>query len=138
MTMTAIERYEQTWNRFLLRIDEDPSVTLISIQKENHVNISGMSRWMTEHGLSATESKKILKVYQQKTSAEIISSCTDTGERLFLPVRVDDDSLPDDSQNKLRGISFVFPDGTQMRIKEGSARAVMSFLKLYNQEDTSC
>lgn len=138
MTMTATERYEQTWKKFLVEIDKEPSVTLISVQQENHISISGMSRWMNEHGLSVKDTRKLIKICQQKTSEESLSSSSVTTGSMFLPVKVGDCAVSTESQDQLHGINFVFPDGTQVSVKHGSARAVMSFLKLYRMEDVSC
>ena len=43
-----------------------------------------------------------------------------------------------EAADPMSGISFTFPDGTQVNIKHGSAQSVMSFLKLYQMEGLPC
>lgn len=71
--------------------------------------------------------------------AEQLLPSSGTTGTMFLPVTTD---LPDhrrsDSGDVLSGISFIFPDGTQVNIRHGSAKAVMSFLKFYQKEELPC
>ena len=61
-----------------------------------------------------------------------------TAGNLFLPMTTDQPALQPESCDILSGVSLVFPDGTQVNIRRGSAQAVMSFLKLYQREDLPC
>ena len=61
-----------------------------------------------------------------------------TAGNLFLPMTTDQPALQSEPCDILSGVSLVFPDGTQVNIKRGSAQAVMSFLKLYQREDLPC
>jgi len=57
---------------------------------------------------------------------------------MFLPVSNPESVNHDATEGILSGISFVFPDGTQVSIKHGSARALISLLKLYREEGEKC
>ena len=60
---TAEERYEETWNNYLVLLNKDPNVSLASFTKSKNVYHRGMTKWMslqpyTLHhlGLSSTVS----------------------------------------------------------------------------------
>jgi hypothetical protein len=57
----------------------------------------------------------------------------------FLPVLPNNQQETDtQSGGILTGISLTLPDGTAISIRRGSAKAVVSFLKLYSGEVTPC
>ena len=61
-----------------------------------------------------------------------------TAGNLFLPMTTDQLAPQSEFCDILSGVSLIFPDGTQVNIKRGSAQAVMSFLKLYQTEGLPC
>ena len=136
--MIAAKRYESVWNAFLKELPRNPTITLSSVQKELHTNRKGMQRWMNNNGLSVKEAKKrIRECHHYAIEAQMLPLPTTAGN-LFLPMTTDQPALQSESCDILSGVSLVFPDGTQVNIKRGSAQAVMSFLKLYQREDLPC
>lgn len=61
--MTAAERYESVWNKFLVRLNQNPQICLSSFQEESHVYKRGMMRWMYAHGLTVREAKKRIREF---------------------------------------------------------------------------
>lgn len=137
-TMTAAERYESVWNKFLVRLNQNPQICLSSFQEESHVYKRGMMRWMYAHGLTVREAKKRIRECQLKSKYEKLPPSADTTGTMFLPVTPDIPVCPTESADILHGVCFTFPNGTQVHIKHGSAQAVMSLLKLYQGGDLPC
>ena len=93
---------------------------------------------MYAKGLSVMETKRLIRESQNWAKYERLLPSSDTTGAMFLPVTADGaDGFAEDTE-PMSGISFTFPDGTQVNIKHGSAQAVMSFLKLYQREDLPC
>ena len=136
--MIASKRYESVWNTFLQELTRDSAVTLSSLQKKWHVNRSGMKQWMRNNGLSVKEAKKHIHECRHYAEEGQMLPLPATAGNLFLPMTTDQPALQPESCDILSGVSLVFPDGTQVNIRRGSAQAVMSFLKLYQREDLPC
>lgn len=136
--MIASKRYESVWNTFLKELTRDSAVTLSSLQKKWHVNRSGMKQWMRNSGLSVKEAKKHIHECRHYAEEGQMLPLPATAGNLFLPMTTDQPALQPESCDILSGVSLVFPDGTQVNIRRGSAQAVMSFLKLYQREDLPC
>ena len=136
--MIASKRYESLWNTFLKELTRDSAVTLSSLQKKWHVNRSGMKQWMRDNGLSVKEAKKHIHECRHYAEEGQMLPLPATAGNLFLPMTTDQPALQPESCDILSGVSLVFPDGTQVNIRRGSAQAVMSFLKLYQREDLPC
>ena len=136
--MIASKRYESVWNTFLKELTRDSAVTLSSLQKKWHVNRSGMKQWMRNKGLSVKEAKKHIHECRHYAEEGQMLPLPATAGNLFLPMTTDQPALQPESCDILSGVSLVFPDGTQVNIRRGSAQAVMSFLKLYQREDLPC
>ena len=136
--MIASKRYESVWNTFLKELTRDSAVTLSSLQKKWHVNRSGMKQWMRDNGLSVKEAKKHIHECRHYAEEGQMLPLPATAGNLFLPMTTDQPALQPESCDILSGVSLVFPDGTQVNIRRGSAQAVMSFLKLYQREDLPC
>ena len=49
---TAEERYEETWNSYLVLLDKDPKASLTSFTKSKSVYYRGMKQLMSRNGLS--------------------------------------------------------------------------------------
>ena len=45
---TAEERYEETWNNYLVLLNKDPNVSLASFTKSKNVYHRGMTKWMSQ------------------------------------------------------------------------------------------
>ena len=136
--MTAEERYEWAWKRYLVRLNENSKIRLTSFLREIHVYQRGMERWMYAKGLSVMETKRLICESQNRAKHERLLPSSDTTGSMFLPVTADGADSFAEATDSMSGISFTFPDGTQVNIKHGSAQAVMSFLKLYQREDLPC
>lgn len=133
--MTANERYEKVWNAYLVLLNRDSKSRLTPFLRERHVYVRGMQKWMSGKGLSVQSAKLQIRMCQAEARKESSTPCQETTGAVFLPV---EPSVPACSQDPLSGISFTFPDGTHMSIKSGSAKAVMSLMKLYQKEELLC
>ena len=136
--MTAEERYEWAWKRYLVRLNKNSKIRLASFLREVHVYQRGMERWMYAKGLSVKETKRLIRESQNRAKYEQLLPSSGTTGSMFLPVEAGYADGLAESVDTMSGISFTFPDGTQVNIKRGSAQAVMSFLKLYQMEGLPC
>lgn len=136
--MTAEERYEWAWKKYLVRLNQNSEVRLASLLREVHVYRHGMARWMQAQGVSVGEAKRLIRESQNRSKYERLLLSSDTTGSMFLPVTADGADGFAEATDPMAGISFTFPDGTQVNIKHGSAQAVMSFLKLYQMEGLPC
>ena len=89
-------------------------------------------------GLSVGETKRQIRESQNMAKHERLLPSSDTTGSMFLPVTADGADGFAEAADPMSGISFTFPDGTQVNIKHGSAQAVMSFLRLYQMEGLPC
>jgi len=136
---TANERYEKEWNDYLSLLRKDIKSSLTTLLREKHVNVRGMYKWMAEKGLSVQTAKKQIRQLSQESLRGSSGQVAETTGPLFVPVTPSHETRTVCSgADLLSGISFTFPDGTQVSIKSGSARAVMSFMKLYQREEALC
>ena len=136
--MTAEERYEWAWKKYLVRLNQNSEVRLASLLREVHVYRHGMARWMQAQGVSVGEAKRLIRESQNRSKYDRLRPSSDTTGSMFLPVTADGaDGFAEATDPKPR-ISFTIPDGTQVNIQHGSAQAVMSFLKLYQMEGLPC
>ena len=136
--MTAEERYEWAWKKYLVRLNQNSEVRLASLLREVHVYRHGMARWMQAQGVSVGEAKRLIRESQNRSKYERLLPSSDTTGSMFLPVTADDADSFAEATDSMSGISFTFPDVTQVNIKHGSAQAVMSFLRLYQMEGLPC
>ena len=136
--MTAEERYEWACKKYLVRLNQDSKVRLTSFLREIHVYHRGMTRWMQARGLSVGEAKRQIRESQNRAKYERLLPSSDTTGSMFLPVTADGADGFAEAADPMSGISFTFPDVTQVNIKHGSAQSVMSFLKLYQMEGMPC
>ena len=135
--MTAKERYEQVWNRYLVLLNKNPKARLTPFLRTEHIYHRGMQQWMYLNGLSVQIAKQKIRMLQLEASEESRYPSSSSTGAMFLPVETSSCSH-DDTSEMLSGISVTFPDGSQVSIKHGSAHAVMSFLKLYSREEALC
>lgn len=136
--MTAIKRYESVWNTFIRELTRNSTVTLSSFQEKRHVDKNGMKKWMESNGLSVKEAKQRVRECQHEAIPKPMMPLSEDSGHLFLPMTTERPVSCRESDDILSGVSLTFPDGTQVNIKRGSAKAVMSFLKLYQREDLPC
>lgn len=135
--MTANERYEKTWNDFLVLLNRDSKSRLAPFLREKSVNGRGMRKWMEDNNLGVQSAKLKIRLLQAEARMESAPACSSDTGALFLPAEMP--AQPSQgSCDMLSGISLTFPDGTLVSIKTGSAVAVMSFLKLYQKEELLC
>ena len=59
--MTAEERYEWAWKRYLVRLNKNSKIRLATFLREVHVYQQGMERWMYAKGLSVMETKRLIR-----------------------------------------------------------------------------
>ena len=135
---TAEERYEETWNSYLVLLDKDPKASLTSFTKSKSVYYRGMTKWMSHNGLSVYDAKAKIREFHRKSLSGEPVSCNTTS--MFLPVTADETASgnPIPEADLLSGVSLTFPDGTIVNIKRGSAKALVSFLSLYRKGGEPC
>src|SRR5574344_447944 len=63
---TAEERYEETWNSYLVLLDKDPKASLTSFTKSKSVYYRGMAKWMSRKGLSVFDAKAKIRACHRK------------------------------------------------------------------------
>ena len=85
--MTAEERYEWAWKRYLVRLNENSKIRLTSFLREIHVYQRGMERWMYAKGLSVMETKRLIRESQNRAKYERLLPSSDTTGLMFLLVR---------------------------------------------------
>lgn len=56
--MTANERYEQAWNKYLVLLNRNPKAQLAPFLREEQVYNRGMEKWMYAKGLSVYAAKQ--------------------------------------------------------------------------------
>ena len=135
---TAEERYEETWNSYLVLLDKDPKASLTSFTKSKSVYYRGMTKWMSRKGLSVFDAKAKIRDCHRKALSVEPMSC-DKGS-MFLPVTADETASGNhmSDAHMLSGVSPTLPDGTIVNIKRGSAKALVSFLSLYRKGGEPC
>ena len=82
--MTAEERYEWAWKRYLVRLNENSKIRLTSFLREIHVYQRGMERWMYARGLSVGETKRQIRESQNRAKYERLLPSSDTIGSMFL------------------------------------------------------
>ena len=137
MSYSAVSiRYEKIWDDYLSELATMPNLRLCSYLRARGVSVHGYENWMSRHGHSA----RLARLHALNLQSEPLKkeSCTVT-ESSFVPVVLHEESHSEsNSCDILTGISLTLPDGTAVSIRRGSAEAVVSFLKLYSGEGSSC
>ena len=87
--MTAAERYESVWNKFLVALKRDPSSCLSSLQVKYHINRRGMCKWMKEHSLSVREMKRQILADQKTLPEKRTCFSSEASTSMFIPVSTD-------------------------------------------------
>jgi len=134
--MIANERYEKAWNSFLVLLNRDVKSRLTPFLREQNIYQRGMQKWMSEKGLSVQAAKAKIRMCQTEARSESAKASSSSTGAMFLPVEAS--IVQSSKEDLLSGVSFTFPDGTQVSIKSGSAKAVMSLMKLYSREEALC
>lgn len=62
--MTANERYEKAWNAYLVLLNRDSKSCLVPFLREQHINVRGMQKWMSEKGLYVQSAKQQIRMSQ--------------------------------------------------------------------------
>lgn len=117
--MTAAERYESVWNKFLVALKRDPSSCLSSLQVKYHINRRGMCKWMKEHSLSVREMKRQILADRKTLPEKRTCFSSEASTSMFIPVSTDMPALNLDPTEILTDISLTFPDGMQVSVKKG-------------------
>lgn len=132
--LTADARYEKTWHQFLSELGRHQTLRLAAYLRYKHVYHRGFEKWLYRNGYSVHAAKDRLFSLRMEAVA------TENPEvPSFLPVLPNNQQETDtQSGGILTGISLTLPDGTAISIRRGSAKAVVSFLKLYSGEVTPC
>lgn len=68
--MTAKERYEQAWNKYLVLLNRNSKARLAAFLREEHVDCRGMERWMHEKGLSVHVAKQKIRMLHVEAASE--------------------------------------------------------------------
>ena len=98
---TAEERYEETWNSYLVLLNKDPRASLVSFTKLKSVYYRGMTKWMSHNGLSVydttldngmTVQASIVTMIEPETMSEqertvvMIADKDDSGDGHFVDI----------------------------------------------------
>ena len=81
--MTAEERYEWAWKKYLVRLNQDSKVRLTSFLREIHVYQRGMIRWMQARGLSVGKAKRQIRESQNRAKYERLLPSSDTTGSMY-------------------------------------------------------
>ena len=137
--MTAKERYEKAWDAFLIHLKHHPTAGLRPFLADKHVCYGSMLNWMTEKGYSVSQAKSEIRKAHAEAQDKKEEAASDGPSNLFVPMEPLKETCADlPMADILCGISLTFPNGTIATIKKGSAKAVMSLMKLYEKEDMLC
>lgn len=135
--MTAEERYEKTWNSFLIYLNHNPKARLTAFCQERHVNSRTMQNWMIEKGYSVLRAKQEVRLAQAEARKQKEEAALMNTDKMFLPVETTQEPTSSED-HMLSGINVTFPNGTLVSIKKGSAKSVMQLMKLYEKEELLC
>lgn len=133
--MTAKERYEKAWDAFLIHLNHHPTAGLRPFLADKHVSYGSMLNWMMEKGYSVSQAKSEIRKAQAEASKDLEEAANGN---LLVPVVPTEVPCKELQEDILCGVSLTFPNGTVATIKKGSAKAVMSLMKLYEREDMLC
>lgn len=135
--MTAEERYEKTWNSFLIHLNHNPKAHLTAFCQERHVNSRTMQNWMIGKGYSVLRAKQEVRLAQAEARKQKEEAALMDTDKMFLPVETSQEPISCEN-HMLSGINVTFPNGTLVSIKKGSAKSVMQLMKLYEKEELLC
>ena len=125
MGQEAKIRYERTWEAFLKELQTNSTVTLRSVCRKMHTNHCAMSKWLSRHDYSVTETKiSALECRNEKQTA--FARLVPKGPEAPLPL---------DNESSLLGISITFNSGTTINIKQGDADSIIRLISLYERKD---
>ena len=139
--MTATERYEKAWDAFLIHLNHNPKARLCPFLADKHVSYGGMQNWMMEKGYSVLRAKSEIRKRQAEILKNREEATSDSINKLFVPMESPISTPPVmgmPAEDMLCGVNLTFPNGTIATIKKGSAKAVMTLMKLYEKEDMLC
>lgn len=137
--MTAKERFEKAWDAFLIHLNHHPTAGLRPFLADKHVCYGSMLNWMKEKGYSVSHAKSEIRKAHAEAQDKIEEATSDGSGNLFVPMEpLKETSISLSLGDTLCGINLTFPNGTIATIKKGSAKAVMSLMKLYEKEDMLC
>lgn len=57
MEQIALNRYDQTWKRFIKELNNNPTITLRTVCKTMHTDYRPMKKWLSRVGYSVLEEK---------------------------------------------------------------------------------
>lgn len=136
---TAKERYEKAWDAFLIHLNNDPQKCLRTFLADKHIDYKGMHNWMLESGYSVSQAKSEIRKAHAEALAKRVKAMSDGQTNLFVPIApIKEPGNEQPAEDILCGVSLTFPNGTIATIKKGSAKAVMTLMKLYEKEDMLC
>lgn len=130
---------QKVWNDYIKLLPMNPSLTLSSFCRQNHLVYRYMSKWLERKGLSVKELKKELRGKTCKSGQRVreggVTSANPTKSAGFL--KVVNTEAPE--QHMLCDISLTFSSGTVITIKQSAPAAVIEFIKRYEgKEDEPC
>jgi hypothetical protein len=133
---SVVSPYEKVWDDYLSELAMKPNLHLTRFLRSRHIGVHGFEMWMNRRGYSVRQAKAHAASLQPSSSKE---ESVIMPEASFVPVVLQGESCPESRSNDvLTGISITLPDGTVITIRRGSAKAVVSFLKLYSGEGKPC
>lgn len=134
---TATDRFEKAWQKYTALLSQNPQASLAPFLRDLHVSVGAMSNWMSRNGLSVIDAKRHARALQMEERLKSLPHVVSEDSSMFVPVipRVE----KTDSGEMLFGISVTLPDGVIITVKQGSAQALVSFIRHYSgKEGESC
>lgn len=131
----ATERFERVWHSYVALLSKNPDASFTPYARESHVNVRSMQNWMIKQGLSVHNAKKVARACQVEEMLKSQPKVTteEEGAVIFAPVSVP--KATPDPLEMLFGLSVTLPDGAVVSIKQGSAHAIVSFIKEYQRKE---
>lgn len=92
---------------------------------------------MGRNGLSVIDAKRYARAIQMEERLKSLPQVVPEDDSMFVPVIPRSGKA--DPGEMLIGISVTLPDGVVITVKQGSAQALVSFIRHYSgKEDESC
>ena len=134
---TATDRFEKAWQKYTVLLSQNPQASLAPFLRDLNVSVSAMGNWMSRNGLSVIDAKRLARAAQMEERLRSLPQAVSDDGSMFVPV------IPRagkaDSGEMLIGISVTLPDGVIITVKQGSAQALVSFIRHYSgKEGESC
>lgn len=125
MEQIALNRYDQTWKRFIKELNNNPTITLRTVCKTMHTDYRPMKKWLSRVGYSVLVEK----------AAHRSMKIDDTSLSAFAVLVPNDNPPIAHNKSSLTGISITFNSGTTINIKQADADSIIRLISMYERKD---